>query len=285
MMNPGEHLNPDGSFSFAGLEDRIYVEFDEDGYATGHSDIVDPRTPLYLFDDNKKIARPIPAQYQNTPINLYPFCGGYSEGRIMVSTMGELDLQYHHNFFPCAGMWGWLDLDFNPVIQPQYVYALNFVGGRAMVCKGDWSVSESRGRQQYWCSNEAWGVIDRSGDTVVPCCFDELYDIDGTEKLFLVHEGGWDNGHYAVYSVDEQQIVLVLDFEFDRGYMFNECFVTEQGVLVFVDHQPGEGLDLVYAYDLAGKEYVAYKEELRVRTLNGKDRVVINKDGSDIILF
>ncbi len=284
-MNTNDRLNPDGSFCFAGLEDELYLKFDDHGYATERTGIVDPSCPLYLFDNNTKIARPIPAQYQNTPLCLYPFCGGYSEGRIMVSTMGEIHLQYHHKFFPCAGMWGWLDVDFNQIIPPQYVYAMNFMDGKAIVCKGDWNVKKKGGQKEYWCENEAWGVIDRSGGVVVPCRFDELYVIDGTEDLYAVHEGGWDHGHCAVYSVHEQQVILALDFSVDLGYMFNECFVTDQGILVFLDHQPGEGVDVIYAYDLARKEYLAYQEEIQTRTIDGEDRVVVNKDGSEIIVF
>ena len=203
----------------------------------------------------------------------------------MVSTMGEMDLQYHHNRRSCAGMWGWLDSDLNTVIEPKYVYAMNFWNGRAVVCKGEWTTVEKDGKLQYWCENEGWGVIDQQDREIVPCRFDELYEIEGTDRLYFVHEGGWDNGYFAIFDVQEQKVILNLDFDFDMGYMFNECFVADGDILVFMDHLPGKGEDLIYAYDLHSKKYVAYAESYTERTLNGESRVVVQKDGKEIIVF
>ena len=52
-----------------------------------------------------------------------------------------------------------------------------------------------------------------------------------------------------------------------------------------MDHLPGEGEDLVYVYDLNEKKYLAYAESYKERTLNGESKVIINKDGRDIIVF
>ena len=278
---------PVGEFKYRdGREVFVLQDYDqEESFAVGHINNLDPANPLYLFDKENCIAKTIPVQYQDTPIICYPFCGGFSEGLLMVSTMGELDLQYHHNRSSCAGMWGWLDTDFNTVIEPKYVYAMNFWNGRAIVCKGEWATVEKDGKLQYWCENEGWGVIDQQGQEIVPCQFDELYEIDGTDRLYLVHEGGWNDGHYAVFDVQEQKVILVLDFNFDLGYMFNECFVAEGDILVFMDHLPGKGEDLIYAYDLHDKKFVVYAESYTERTLNGESKVVVNKDGQDIIVF
>lgn len=277
---------PVGKFRYReGAEIFIYNENEEDDFCIGRIRDLDPTDPLYLLDTKTKIATALPQEYQGTPIICYPFCGGYSEGLVMVSTMGKLDLQYHHNRRACAGMWGWLDTELKTVIAPQYVYALNFVNGRAIVCKGEWDVVEKKGGQQYWCENEQWGVIDQQGNEIVPCKFDELYEIDDTDRLYFVHEGGWKSGHYSIYDTQEKRVILELDFDFDIGYMFNECFVAEGDVLVFVDHLPGEGEDLIYAYDLHQKKYVAYKESYKERTYNGQKKVVVNKDGKDIIVF
>ena len=277
---------PLGEFKYKdGTEIFILQDNDEEDFGVGHIHGLDPSNPMYLFDKKNKIAKTLPVQYQETPVYCYPFCGGFSEGLLMVSTMGELDLQYHHNRRSCAGMWGWLDSDLNTVIEPQYVYAMNFWNGRAVVCKGEWTTVEKKGKLQYWCENEAWGVIDQQGYEIVPCRFDELYEIEGTSRLYFVHGGGWDNGHFAIYDVQEQAIILELDFNFDMGYMFNECFVADGDILVFMDHLPGEGEDLVYAYDLHNKEYLVYAESYTERTFNGESKVVVKKDGKDIIVF
>lgn len=278
---------PVGKFSYENL-DGVYVsqlDFDDDGYAVGYIYNFDPRNPMYLLNNNTKTAIELPKEYWDTPICIIPFCGGSCEGLVMVSTTGELPLKYHHNFRSCAGMWGWLDLELNVVIEPQYVYAKHFYNGKAIVCKGDWSVTDTEAGERYWCENEQWGVIDTTGNEIVACQFDELYEVDNSDTLFFVHKGGWDNGCFCIYDSVVQDIVLEFDFDFDIGYMFNECFVLEDRILVMVDHLPGEGKDLICVYDLYEKKYIAYREEFTERTLNGEKKVIVNKDGTDIVVF
>ena len=112
-----------------------------------------------------------------------------------------------------------------------------------------------------------------------------MYEIENTDRLYFVHEGGWENGHYAVYDIDDNEIILVLDFDFDMGYMFNECFVNDNDVLVFDQHLPGEEKDLIYAYDLINKRYIAYEQPVEGRTFNGETKSVVNRDGEEIIVF
>lgn len=262
----------------------VQDDYSEDGFAVGRFSNMDPRNPLYLLDRNTMTATELPEEYQNTPIVLYHFCGGYSEGRVMVSLLGDIDLQYHHNFRDCAGKWGWLDKDLKEVIPAKYIYAMNFENGTAIVCEGEWSIDQGN---RYWCDNERWGVIDRDGKEIVPCQFDELYHVQRTQRLYLVHTGGWEKGHYAVFDVNEQAIILDLDFDFDMGYMFNECYVEDGDILVFDEHLAGEGKDLITAYDLKQKKYLLHLEENRDRTYNGKSTLTVkNKQtGDDIIVF
>lgn len=278
---------PVEKFNYTGMDAFIrQSNYDQSGFAVGHISHLDPQNPNYLLDQNTMTATTIPAKYQQTPIGIYPFYGGCSEGLVMVSEMGEVDLQYHHNRGSCAGLWGWLDTDLNVVIEPKYVYAMNFRDGRAMVCKGEWSTKTVEdGKEQYWCENEQWGIIDRNENEIVPCRFDEIYEIDNTDRLYFVHEGGWENGHDAIYDVKENTIILVLDFDFDMGYMFNKCIVTDDDFLVFDEHVPGKEKDLIYVYDLIEKAWIAYGCELTGRTLNGETRSVVHKDGKDIIIF
>lgn len=276
---------PIEKFSYADME-QVHVDYDEEGYGFGTIPDMDPANPYYLFDKNTMTATVLPGEYQDTPIYIYPSCGGYSEGLIMVSKMGKLNLHYHHDRSACAGLWGWLDRDMNVVIQPKYVYAMNFANGRAIVCKGKWDVTTAEdGEKRYWCNNEQWGVIDQQEREVIPCRFDEIYEVDNTDRLYIVHEGGWEEGHYSIYDVQEQKIILELDFDFDMGYMFNGCFVADGDILVFMNHIPGEGEDLLYVYDLCNKKYIAYAESYTERTFNGESKVVVNKDGKEIIIF
>ncbi|MGM9549892.1 MAG: WG repeat-containing protein [Faecousia sp.] len=60
---------------------------------------------------------------------------------------------------------------------------------------------------QYWCENEAWGTINQEGQEIVPCRFDEIYEVEGTDRLYFVHEGGWESGHFSIYDVQEQKAI------------------------------------------------------------------------------
>ncbi len=277
---------PIEEFSYAGMDGVSVSQFDydEDGFGVGRISNLNPENPYYLLNKNTMTAKTIPAKYQKTPMMISPFCGGYSEGLIMVSTLDDIALQYHHNRMGCAGMWGWLDKDLKEVIEPQYIFAINFVNSRAVVCRGEWSIDDNN---RYWCKHEQWGVIDTTGKEIVPCAFDELYEIGNTDRLYFVHTGGWENGHCAVFDVKEQRIILELDFDYDPGYMFNECFVAENDILVFDVHLPGEGKDLITAYDLHGHKYLLHQEENTERTFNGQKTLTVkNEDtGMDITVF
>jgi len=279
---------PVGVFNYTDYEDRVSIkqfDYDDQGFGLGYISSIGEGKTLYLLDRNTMIAKELPQKYQNTPFVIYPFCGGTSEGRVMVSLLGEIKLQYHHNRRFCAGMWGWLDTDLNEVISPQYIYAMNFMDGRAIVCKGEWDIKDVDGKKVYWCDNEQWGVIDIDGNEVIPCEFDDIYEVDNSNRLFFVHEGGWENGHSAIYDTEQKKVILQLDFDFDIGYMFNECFVSDNDTLVFMDHLPGKEMDLLYVYDLNSEKYLVYKQEYTERTYNGQKKVVVNKDGKDIIVF
>lgn len=79
------------------------------------------------------------------------------------------------------------------------------------------------------------------------------------------------------YQTEEHTTTVVKD-------MFNEMFVEEDN-LIFVNHLPGEGTDLIYVYNLTSKSFIIHGEPYTERTLNGESKVVVNKDGQDIIVF
>ena len=259
--------------------DRVYLLEDrEDGLGCGS---VNNDGYLYFVDTNKGEALCLAEKYKDTPIVIYHPCGGYQDGLIMVSLLGEMDLQGHHTFGDTAGIWGWIDLEGNEVIPPQYVYAMSFYKGRAIVCKGTWEIDSSN---RYWCNDEQWGMIDKTGKEIVPCCFDEIFEIEDTDRFVFCHEGGWKNGHNCIFDIERGEIILKMDFDFDDGYMFNECFFSN-GCICFDEHIPGEEVDYIYAYSVNEKKWVAYKEKYEERELDGQTKIVVKKDGQDIIVF
>jgi len=267
------------SFKIPDMNDVFCKQHDFiDGYCVG---TINGYDGLHFICQETQTAKRLPDEYQETPIYLSPNCGGYSDGLIMVSLMGEFKLAYFHEKSGCAGLWGWVDKDFNVVIEPQYIFAENFYNGIALVSKGKWIPSDN-GRLAW--KNEAWGIINKQGDEILPCIYDELNEIGNSENLFLAHKGGWENGNLCVVNSDTKEEILQLPFDFDTGYMFNEMFVDENN-LIFINHLAGEGSDLLYVYNLESKTFLLYAEPYTERMINGQDKIVVEKDGQTIIVF
>ncbi len=258
--------------------DDVYILDDgiDDGIGCGS---INNDGNLYFIDVKKHEALKLPEKYKHTPIVLDHTCGGYQEGLIMVSLLGNIDLQYHHTFSDNAGMWGWIDLNGNEVIPPQYIFATSFYNGRATVCRGSWNIDE---HNCYWSDVEQWGIIEKTGKEIVPYIFDIIFYIEGTDRFILCHTGGWENGNNCIYDVKNQKVLVKLDF--DNGYMFNECFYSD-GCIFFDKHMPNEEIDYIYVYSLIKQKWIVYNEKFKGRELDGQTKIVINKDGGDIILF
>ena len=103
--------------------------------------------------------------------------------------------------------------------------------------------------------------------------------------MFFIHDGGWDDGYDGIYDSETNEVIIRLDFRFDMGYMFNACYVDDHDLLIFDDHLPGKGKDLITVYDLHTRACLLYREEYTERTYNGEKSVTVNKDGRDIIIF
>lgn len=134
----------------------------------------------------------------------YQDVGNYNEGLCKVSTLklGFMDLAYHSDYSEIAGTWGYVDENGNEVVAPQYIYANDFSGGIAIVCKGKWTIDKKWDNKhntgRYWTEEELWGGIDKEGNEVIPCKFDEIkffWDIDG---IYMAHFGGWKDGKWGV---------------------------------------------------------------------------------------
>lgn len=173
--------------------------------------------------------------------NKYQDIGEYSEGMCRVSTLklGFMDLAYHSDYSEIAGTWGFVDENGVEVISPQYIYAQDFSGGIAIVCKGKWTRDKKWDNKynsgRYWTEEELWGAIDKSGKTVIPFIFDEIKYFSDTEEVFMAHVGGWENGHWGV--IDKQgnwladPIFADIDYEYHDGlFAFYESDKWEDDV-------------------------------------------------------
>ncbi len=142
--------------------------------------------------------------------NIYKEVKPFYDGLARVSTIDILyqdKLSYHSDYNDIAGNWGYIDKSGREVIKPQYIYAFNFINDRAVVAKGKWekhkkSDNESN-QEHYWTEEELWGVIDKNGNEIIPCKYDEIrWFIDDynniIEDYYQVHTGGWENGKWAI---------------------------------------------------------------------------------------
>ncbi len=254
--------------------------YEDDDIGCGYIDREDD--VLYFINKKEGLAWKLPEEYQKTPIFVLPPCGGYRDGLIMVSTMGEVELQYHHDFGSAAGMWGWIDTEGNTVIPPQYIFATRFVDGEAVVCKGEWSVND---QNEYWCHQEMWGVINEQGEEKVPCIYDELFTVADTQRYLICHKGGWKEGEYIIFDTQTKEEYALGEFQFDFAYMFNECFYQD-GKIIFCEHIPGEETDYISCYSTEKRAWLLYRKEAQGRTFQGETKKSITtQDGDEIIIF
>lgn len=134
----------------------------------------------------------------------YQEIGDYSEGMCRVSTLKLrfMDLAYHSDYSEIAGIWGFVNEAGEEVISPQYIYACDFENGMAFVAKGKWTIDpkwdNEHNQGKYWTEEELWGAIDKEGNEVIPCTFDEIKRFNYRNDIFRAHIGGWKTGHWGV---------------------------------------------------------------------------------------
>ena len=183
-------------------------------------------------------ARPEPSY----SLDGYKMVGPLRDGMRKVSTLRlELrDLASYTEFFPMAGTWGFVEANGKPVIKPQYIYAYDFCNGVAVVCRGEWrndKYDNGYGKSLYWSDEEIWGVIDKSGNAVIPFVFDELESFGEAEnRFFRAHYGGWKTGGWGVLDAQGDWVVEPVYGEIgdecrDGLFVFCNKRITEKGAL------------------------------------------------------
>jgi hypothetical protein len=141
----------------------------------------------------------------------YAKAGNFHEGLCRVSLADlEWQLAYHSDYAYDAGVWGYINERGEEVIYPQYIYAFDFTNGFARVCKGKWTKDKKWNNKyntgRYWTEEELWGLIDKNGNEVIPCQYDELTDIcEG--RFFSAHLGGWPDGKWGVLDLRQRWVI------------------------------------------------------------------------------
>lgn len=103
----------------------------------------------------------------------------------------------------------------------QYIYANDFENGIAIVAKGKWTIDpkwdNKYNQGRYWTEEELWGAIDKDGNEVIPFIFDEIKHFFDRSDMFMVHYGGWKDGHWGVVDCKGNPVTkYVYENEIDR---------------------------------------------------------------------
>ena len=229
----------------------------------------------------------------------YGYC---SDGMFSVSIIQPPRLSAFHDYENWTGLWGYTNTAGREVIAPQYIFALPFENGRALVCKGEWYIdgksSINPNADCYWSEKMLWGVIDKKGDEIIPCIFDELEQLQRTDSfdnsnLYKAHYGGWKNGKYGILDAKGDWVVepMFVDVNYE---------VTDDGLFAFSTFFGG--FDFSYGpvgvYSIPEKRvilepdssylYIEFLENgyLDVETRDENDRgysKIIDLDGNPII--
>ena len=154
----------------------------------------------------------------------YEEVGEFNEGMCKVSTLklGFMDLAYHSDYAEIAGTWGFINENGVEVVAPQYIYAEDFSGGIAVVCKGKWTIDKKWDNKyntgRYWTEEELWGAIDKDGNEVVPFIFDEIKYFCDVDDVFMVHYGGWKEGRWGVIDNHGKWLAEPIFEDIDYAY-------------------------------------------------------------------
>lgn len=105
-----------------------------------------------------------------------------------------------------AGNWGFLDSAGHVIVPPQYVYALDFD-----LCQGQYALVARLLHGQV-----QWGEIDREGNEIIPCIFQEIFASPvGDAALAFMRNGD------TQYGVMDMQGNVLVEPMFDDYYAFD----------------------------------------------------------------
>lgn len=174
----------------------------------------------------------------------------FAEGlcRVSVLKLRSGDLQYYSDHESAAGIWGYVDESGKEIISPQYIYAYDFCDGIAFVCKGEWMRDEKRDNSRYQTEEELWGAIDKNGNEVIPCIFDDFQSLDEETEIFAVHFGGWENGKWGIINKKGEWVVEPV-FE-DIDYVYTD------GLIAFYNDSKWNDDSLIGVYDIRNQKVV-----------------------------
>ena len=138
------------------------------------------RNGKHLIIDKKGMEIQPESLPQGDYVEVCPFFHGRARISIVDFTdeNGWKSLAFYHDNEQDAGVWGYVDKNGKLLVSPQYIFAEDFSGKLAIVCKGKWTHDEKWNNRlvkgRVWSERMDWGAIDRAGKEVIPCKFKEI---------------------------------------------------------------------------------------------------------------
>lgn len=133
-----------------------------------------------------------------TTIENATYLGAYLDGLCRINIGGKFDVTTKKVEL---GSWGYVDVDGQMVIPPQYDRALSFQEGMAAVKKGD-----------------GWGFINKEGNIIVPCEYDKVESNYKDGKGELIKDGKvyvFDTDGNIIKSYEEEKYDEYNDYDYD----------------------------------------------------------------------
>lgn len=201
----------------------------------------------------------------------YQEIGEFYEGMCRVTTLKLrfMDLAYHSDYENIAGIWGYVNEKGEEVISPKYIYANDFENGIAIVAKGQWTIDKKwdneHNQGRYWTEEEFWGGIDKNGNEVIPCIFDEIKHFNDDSDYYMAHFGGWKNGKWGVIDRHGKWVAEPI-FE-DIGYNYKD------GLFTFYPEDKWSGADDIPMgiYDIKQKKVLFEPQFLDINFMDDGD--------------
>lgn len=200
-----------------------------------------------------------------------------------------------------AGNWGYVDIEGQIVVAPQYVYAVGFYNGggsRAVVArlvdgKVLWGAIDTSGHEIVPCvyeslytrwgdafafrrfGEELYGIMDLDGNVLVNPKFDYFEEYDEKHRMLTV---GANERSLGVYSIDRQEMILPATYDFDcisYGETIISCELQDTCKYLYFDYS-GKELDFS-EYDSV------FEHNGMIRTYKGQKHGYIALDGTEIV--
>jgi len=225
--------------------------------------------------------------------NKYKMVQEESQGLVAVS---ELYLDSHEDaafatvdHWGACGQWAYIDKSGKEVIPPLYGVAYpHNKQGHAIVSKAKWEYRadwKQRNNKDedfagYWSEDyNSFGIIDTEGNEVIPCIYDEVHQVENSDRFYYVIRDDGENDYEAIFDIKAGQEILKLDSHFCCGYMGNSIYISDEGYLVLEDNLSDDDKTQISIYDFAKQGWIVKKQQVGEKR---EKRFALTMDGMKV---